>query len=188
LVQAGHPASRAAAAQACQDAAAALVDWCGVNDGVGLVRVSGGGMRVAGIGELVTVGWKLGDPGSLPNPAAAAAALAALVYTSEGLEGAEKSARDRRGQDTPLLMEWRRDAVLSRVLQGWMASSLARSTLSARVSAAFEVRNGFIIVGTLASSWIKKTVLNIENKKNRIAEKPAYICCRASIRSKPARF
>jgi hypothetical protein len=91
LVQAGRLALRGAAARACQDAAAALVDL-GANEGVGRVRGSGGGIRVAVIGELVTIGWKLGDPRSLPNPGAAAAALAALAalaYTSEGVEGAE---------------------------------------------------------------------------------------------------
>jgi hypothetical protein len=55
-----------------------------------------------------------------------------------------------------------------------MARSLARSAVSARASAALEVRKRFI-VGTLASSWIKKTVLNIENKKNRIVKKLATV-------------
>jgi hypothetical protein len=66
-------------------------------------------------GELVQVGSKLGDPGSLPNPAAAAAALAALAYTADGVTGVETSASERRGRFTPMLKEWWREAGRSKV-------------------------------------------------------------------------
>jgi hypothetical protein len=127
-------------------------------------------------GELVQVGTKLGDPESLSNPAAAAAALAALAYTADGVVGAETSASERRGRVTPVLMEWRREAGRSKALHGWMVLSLARAASSARAASFWVVRNRFILlVGTLASSWIKKTVLNIGNKKNRIARKLATV-------------
>jgi hypothetical protein len=128
------------------------------------------------MGELVKVGAKLGDPGSLSNPAAAAAALAALAYTAAGVTGAETSASEMRGRFTPMLKEWRREAGRSKALHGWLVLSLARSASSARAAAFWVVRKRFILmVSTLASSWIKKTVLNIGNKKNRIAIKLATV-------------
>jgi hypothetical protein len=196
FVQAGRLASRAAAARACQEAAAALVDWfvgrcsCGEsfaagdacvgdrNTGAGRSgcgallkpgggpargtrRVGGGIWLAAGPGVLVTYGRKSS------KSAADAAALAALAYAWLGDAGAETSARERRGRPIPemerALKEWRRAAGRSRLLQGWAARSLARSAVSARASEVLEVRNLFM-AGTLASSWIKKTVLNIENK------------------------
>ncbi len=49
-------------------------------------------------------------------------------------------------------------------LHGWIRFSRSRSAASAFSSAEQEVRKRFIFgTGTLASSWIKKTVLNTRN-------------------------
>jgi hypothetical protein len=106
------------------------------------------------VGEKLRVGWWLSQ---------AAAVAAALAYAWPGDTGAERSARVRRGRPPPRsvreLMVWRRAAELSRCLQGWMLLSRTRAAASALSTAAREVRIRFI--STLASSWIKKTVLNI---------------------------
>jgi hypothetical protein len=82
--------------------------------------------------------------------------------------GADTSAREMlrlasRGL-ARVLREWRRDVGAPTSLQGWMDRSRASSAASARSSAVREVRNRFIL--TLASSWIKKNVLNNKNREN----------------------